>query len=62
MKDEHLTGTDNAVLEEILKFAKGIQYGEITITLHDFMIVQIERKEKKRFGKGVMLFKNNCKK
>jgi len=48
------------VIDEIVKAVQGIAYGEVTIVLHDSRIVQIERKEKKRFGKGVVLFRNSC--
>ena len=37
------------VLEEILKSIRQINYGEVVITIHDSKIVQIERREKKRF-------------
>ena len=37
------------VLEEILKSIQQINYGEVVITIHDSKIVQIERREKKRF-------------
>ncbi len=60
MKTNNSIKTNRAVLDEILKSIEGIQYGEVTITLHDSRIVQIERKEKKRFEKGVVLYKNSC--
>lgn len=37
------------VLEEVMQSIEQINYGEIVITIHDSRIVQIERKEKKRF-------------
>ena len=37
------------VLEEIIKSIQKINYGEVVITIHDSKIVQIEKKEKKRF-------------
>ena len=37
------------VLEEILKSIQQINYGEVVIVIHNSKIVQIERKEKKRF-------------
>lgn len=52
--------TGQEVIDEIVKAVQGIAYGEVTIVLHDSKIVQIERKEKKRFGKGVVLFRNSC--
>lgn len=41
--------TDNKILEEILKTIQKIKYGEIIITIHNSKIIQIERREKKRF-------------
>ena len=40
---------DKRVLDEILKFIHQINYGEVVITIHDSKIVQVERREKKRF-------------
>ena len=37
------------VLEEVMQSIEQINYGEIVITIHDSRIVQIEKKEKKRF-------------
>ncbi len=37
------------VLDEVIQAIKQINYGEIVITIHDSRIVQIEKKEKKRF-------------
>ncbi|MCG2659970.1 MAG: YezD family protein [Kiritimatiellae bacterium] len=42
---------DKKVLDEILKFIRQINYGEVMITIHDSKIVQIEKREKKRFQK-----------
>ncbi len=36
-------------IEDILKLIKGVDYGEIIITMHDSQIIQVERREKKRF-------------
>ena len=36
-------------IEDIPKLIKGVDYGEIIITIHDSQIVQLERREKKRF-------------
>ena len=41
--------TEELKIEDILKFIKGVDYGEIIITMHDSEIVQVERREKKRF-------------
>ena len=40
---------DKRVLDEILKFIRQINYGEVVITIHDSKIVQVEKREKKRF-------------
>jgi hypothetical protein len=37
------------VLEEIVAYINQINYGEVVVIIHDSRIVQIERKEKKRF-------------
>jgi len=37
------------ILEEIAAYINQINYGEVVIVIHDSRIVQIERKEKKRF-------------
>ena len=41
---------DQGILNEILKSVQQINYGEVVITIHDSRIVQIEKKEKKRFS------------
>ncbi len=41
---------DENKINEILKFIKGVNYGEVVITIHDSQIVQIEKREKKRFN------------
>ncbi|MFH1768836.1 MAG: YezD family protein [Candidatus Omnitrophota bacterium] len=40
---------ENRVLEEIAEAIQEINYGEVVITIHNSRIVQIERKEKRRF-------------
>ena len=37
------------VLEEIIKSIRQIEYGEIVITIHDSKMVQLEKREKRRF-------------
>ena len=37
------------ILEEIAAYINQINYGEVVIIIHDSKIVQIEKKEKKRF-------------
>jgi hypothetical protein len=38
-----------AVMEQVVQFIQQINYGEIVITIHDSKIVQVEKREKKRF-------------
>ena len=42
---------DKSILKEIVDFIQKINYGEVVITVHDSNIVQIEKREKKRFKK-----------
>jgi hypothetical protein len=35
---------------EVLLAIRNIRYGSVEITIHDSRVVQIERKEKRRFG------------
>jgi len=42
---------DKNILDEILIFIRQINYGEVVITIHDSKIVQVEKREKKRFQK-----------
>ncbi|MFH1878486.1 MAG: YezD family protein [Candidatus Omnitrophota bacterium] len=37
--------------EEIFSAINRISFGEVVITIHDSRVVQIEKKEKTRFGK-----------
>ena len=37
------------IIEEITKSIQQIKYGEVVITIHNSKIVQVERREKKRF-------------
>lgn len=37
------------ILNEIIKSIQKIDYGEVVITIHGSKIVQVERREKKRF-------------
>ena len=37
------------ILGEIVQFIQEINYGEVVITIHNSKVVQIEKKEKKRF-------------
>jgi len=40
---------NQAILDEIIKSIQQINYGEVVITIHDSIIVQVEKREKKRF-------------
>lgn len=42
---------NDMVLKEIIKSIQQINYGEVVVTIHDKKIVQIEKREKKRFQK-----------
>lgn len=42
---------EKKILDEITKSIQQINYGEVVITIHDSKIVQVERREKKRFQK-----------
>lgn len=52
-------GTPNLILEEIAKFIKQVDYGEVVITIHDGEVVQIEKREKKRFNIKKQLHKQS---
>ena len=41
---------NNKRIEEVYKFIKEVKYGEVVITLHNSEIVQVEKREKKRFN------------
>jgi len=43
------TKMDKSILKEIVDFIQQINYGEVVITVHDSDIVQVEKREKKRF-------------
>ncbi len=38
------------VLQEVVQAVQKMKYGEVVITVHDSKVVQIEKKEKKRFN------------
>ena len=51
---------NSEILKEIDNAVSKIKYGEIVITIHDSKIVQIEKREKKRFQwKGGDAYKRN---
>ena len=39
-----------AVEQEILAAVRGLSYGSVEIVVHDSQVVQLERKEKRRFS------------
>ncbi|MBU2541656.1 MAG: DUF2292 domain-containing protein [Candidatus Omnitrophica bacterium] len=41
---------ENNIMKEIVKAIHEINYGEVVIAIHNSEIVQIEKKEKKRFN------------
>ena len=53
------TKIDKSVLKEIVDFIQQIKYGEVVITVHDSDIVQVEKREKKRFKARKPLNKQN---
>jgi len=42
---------DPKIVQEIIDSVQQIEYGEISIIVHDSEVVQIEKKSKKRFKK-----------
>jgi hypothetical protein len=49
------TGTDSVaqlseVDAEVIRAIRNIRYGSVEVTIHDSRVVQIERKEKRRFA------------
>jgi hypothetical protein len=45
-----IIGEEAGKWEEVLRFAGEVRYGEVVIVLHDGRIVQIEKRQKKRFS------------
>lgn len=39
------------VLDRIIESLRGLRYGSLEIVVHDGRVVQVERREKLRFGK-----------
>jgi hypothetical protein len=48
-KTDNLTPLSEADAE-VLHAIRNIRYGSVEVTIHDSRVVQIERKEKRRFG------------
>ncbi len=40
---------DEKVLNEIVESIREVNYGEVVVSIHDSKIVQVEKREKKRF-------------
>jgi len=51
VKNERPDGKEK-ILNEIAAAVRQIKFGEIVITIHEGRVVQIEKREKKRFGNG----------
>lgn len=49
MSKDDSSSQDSFIVEEVLQCLRNIAYGEIIITIHDSRVVQIEKREKKRF-------------
>ena len=45
-----ITQIDEKVLEGVVESIKSIQYGTVTITVHEGKVTQIETSRKQRFG------------
>ena len=42
---------DEKIQSDIMRFIKQVNFGEVIITIHNSKIVQIERRDKKRYEK-----------
>ena len=40
---------DTKILPEVIEAIRKLEFGEVVITVHNSKVVQIEKKEKKRF-------------
>lgn len=49
-KTREKNNTREEVIEEIIAAIAKTKFGEVVVTIHDSKIVQIERREKKRFS------------
>jgi hypothetical protein len=47
--EERKYAIDPVILNEIIAAVSKLKYGEVVITVYDSKVVQIEKKEKKRF-------------
>ena len=48
-KSKISNGVESEVLEEIIESIRQIKYGEVVIVIHNSKIVQLEKREKRRF-------------
>lgn len=48
VKEDHKK-IDHEIAGEILDAVSRVKYGEVVVTIYDSRVVQIEKKEKKRF-------------
>lgn len=51
-QNTELVTIDEAVLTEIKQQLAQIQFGSLEIQVHNGQVVQLERREKRRYGKG----------
>lgn len=49
MRKRDESGHDSFIMEEVERCLNNLAYGEIIITVHDSRVVQIEKREKRRF-------------
>jgi len=49
MKERKQKQIGSKILDEIVNSIQRINYGEVVITIHNSMVVQVEKREKKRF-------------
>ena len=47
---QKITEIDEKVLEGVVESIKSIQYGTVTITIHDGKVTQVETSRKQRFS------------
>ena len=47
---QNITEIDEKVLEGVVESIKSIQYGTVTITVHDGKVTQIETSRKQRYS------------
>jgi hypothetical protein len=45
-----LSGDERKLSDEIIEMVRQIRYGEVVISIHDSDVVQIEKREKRRFS------------